>query len=415
MPVMTLTARGIESLRAGGVRADFWDTDVKGLHVRVNPNGDRVFAVWYRVNQQPHRLNIGRWPAMTLKDARLRAMEVLASAGKGIDAVAARRVAVAEAQQRKLRGDSFHDLAEKCMTAIAPDIRDRTAQEYRRILKANVYPHIGKMRPEAVRKGDVREVLRTVEKQGRIAANRTLAVVRRVFNWAASQDLVPASPVVGLKPSSETPRDRIYTDDELRQIAKGLAGTRYEDVTRIILGTGSRITETMNAEWADFDLKEALWVIPAAKRKTRKTKPSAHALPLTKGVVELLERRQASLPQGCRWVFPAKLSDRFWRWGSAEDEAVREKTGVTDLRAHDLRRTMATRIRALGFPRETVDAVLGHRESRLAQTYQVYDHLKEKTAALKAWDRELGRILAGSKAGDRDVLAFIRGRSNSEG
>ena len=69
---------------------------------------------------------------------------------------------------------------------------------------------------------------------------------------------------------------------------------------------------------------------------------------------------------------------------------------------------MATRIRALGFPRETVDAVLGHRESRLAQTYQVYDHLKEKAAALKAWNRELSRVLAGRKKAGQAVLAFVR-------
>ena len=409
MPVLTLTAKGIESLRAGGARVDYWDTDVKGLHVRVSPNGERVFAVWYRVHQQPHRVNIGRWPGTTLRAARLKAHDVLRNAGDGIDAVAEKKAAAAEAQQRKLRGDTFEDLAEKCMDVIAPEIRDRTAQEYRRILKANVCPRIGKLRPEAITKGDVREVLRAVEKQGRVAANRTLAVVRRVFNWAASQDLVPASPVVGLKPSSETPRVRVYTDDELRRIVKGLEGTRYEDVVRLILATGSRITETMSAEWTDFDFKQRLWVIPAQKRKTRQTKPSAHALPLSEGVVKLLEKHRAMLPEGCRWVFPAKRSDSFWRWGSAEDEAVREKTGVADLRAHDLRRTMATRIRALGFPRETVDAVLAHREGRLAQTYQVYDHLKEKAAALKAWDRELPRILAGTKKAGRDVLQFARG------
>jgi integrase len=409
MPVVTLTAKGIESLRAGKARVDFWDTDVKGLHVRVSPNGERVFAIWYRVHQQPHRLNLGRWPGMTLKDARLRAMEVLTAAGKGVDAVAAKKAAAAEAQQRKLRGDRFQDLAEKCMGAITPEIRDRTAQEYRRILKANVYPRIGKVRPEEVTKGDIREVLRAVEKQGRIAANRTLAVVRRVFNWAASQDLVPASPVVGLKPSSEAPRVRIYTDDELRLIVKGLDGTRYEDVMRLILSTGTRITETVSAEWRDFDFNQALWIVPAEKRKTRRTRPSAHAVPLTDGVVRLLERRRAVLPDNCRWVFPAKRSGSFWRWGSAEDEAVREKTGVSDLRAHDLRRTMATRIRALGFPRETVDAILGHRESRLAQTYQLYDHMKEKAAALKAWERELTRIVSGRKRATRQLLPFARG------
>jgi len=407
MPVVMLTAKGIESLRAGASRVDYWDTDVKGLHVRVSPSGERVFAVWYRVHQQPHRVNIGRWPTMTLRDARLEAHEILRDAGKGIDTVAVRKAAAAEAQQRKLRGDTFEDLARKCMEAIAPEIRDRTAQEYQRILRANVHPRIGKLRPEAVTKGDIREVFRAVEKQGRIAANRTLAVVRRVFNWAASQDLVPASPVVGLKSSSETPRVRVYTDDELRRIVKGVEGTRYEDVVRLILATGSRITETMNAEWADFDFKQGLWVVPAEKRKTRKTKPSAHAVPLPVGVVELLERRRASLPDGCRWLFPAKRSGGYWKWGSAEDEAVREKTGVADLRAHDLRRTMATRIRALGFPRETVDVVLAHRESRLAQTYQVYDHLREKAAALEAWERELARILAGEKAG-REVLPFGR-------
>jgi integrase len=408
VPVLTLTAKGIESLRAGKTRVDFWDRDVKGLHVRVAPTGERVFAVWYRVHQQPHRMNLGRWPGMSLKDARLRAMEVLTAAGKGVDAVAAKKAAIAQAQQRKLRGDRFEDLAEKCMDAIAPEIRDRTAEEYRRILKANVYPRIGKVRPEAVTKGDIREVLRMVEKQGRIAANRTLAVVRRVFNWAASQDLVPASPVVGLKPSSEAPRARVYTDDELRLIANGLKGTRYEDVVQLILATGSRITETMSSEWTDLDLKQGLWIIPGDKRKTRKMRPSAHGVPLTREVVRLLERRRATIPDDCRWVFPAKRSGGFWRWGSAEDEAVREKTGVADLRAHDLRRTMATRIRALGFPRETVDAVLGHREARLAQTYQVYDHLKEKATALKAWERELSRVLAGKKKGGREVLTFAR-------
>jgi integrase len=137
-------------------------------------------------------------------------------------------------------------------------------------------------------------------------------------------------------------------------------------------------------------------------------RPSAHAVPLAKDAVDLLKRRLASLPKGCLWVFPARRSGGFWRWGSAEDEAVREKTGVPDLRAHDLRRTMATRIRALGFPRETVDAVLGHRESRLAQTYQVYDHLNDKTAALKAWERELKRILAGKKKDSHGVLPFAR-------
>jgi integrase len=180
---------------------------------------------------------------------------------------------------------------------------------------------------------------------------------------------VPASPVVGLKPTSETPRLRIYSDDELRLIVEGVTGTRYEDVVRLILATGYRITETVSAEWTELDFKKALWVIPAEKRKTRKTKPSAHAVSLPQGVEELLQRRRAALPEKCPWVFPARRSRSFWRWGSAEGEAVREKTGVSDLRAHDLRRTMATGIRALGFPRETVDAVLGHREGRLAQTY----------------------------------------------
>ena len=121
MPVVTLTAKGIESLRAGDARVDYWDTDVKGLHVRVSPNGERVFAVWYRVHQQPHRVNIGRWPSTTLRAARLKAHEVLLDAGKGVDAVAVRKAAVAEAQQRKLRGDTFEDLAERCMEVIAPE------------------------------------------------------------------------------------------------------------------------------------------------------------------------------------------------------------------------------------------------------------------------------------------------------
>jgi integrase len=168
----------------------------------------------------------------------------------------------------------------------------------------------------------------------------------------------------------------------------------------------------MSAEWMDFDFEQALWIIPPGKRKTRKTKPSAHVVPLAPHVLELLRRRNGMVSDRSRWVFPAKRSAGFWRWGSAEDDAVRGRTGVTDLRAHDLRRTMATRIRALGFARETVDAVLGHREGRLAQTYQLYDHLKEKATALKAWERELVQILACDKSAGREVVPFVRGATS---
>ncbi len=157
----------------------------------------------------------------------------------------------------------------------------------------------------------------------------------------------------------------------------------------------------------DFDFKKALWIIPAEKRKTRRTKPSVRAVRLTQDLVGRLDRLRGTLPEGANGSSRPSARAASGVWGSAEHQAVREKTGLADLRAHDLGR------RALGFAGETVDAVLGHREGRVAQTYQVYDHAAEKTAALKAWERELARVLAGRWKGSRDVLAFARRTAGS--
>lgn len=393
MPSVKLTVKGVEALRPGAKRVDFWDDSVTGFHLRVTPNGAKTYAVWYRVNGIARRYTIDNADEVSLEAARQRAREVIAAAGRGEDAVARRKEERLEAARRARRGQTLEDLARRCLDSIGPTLRPRSLVEYKRALEVDVFPALGKRAPEEVQRGDIRDLVREKAKAAPIQANRTLAAIRRVFNWAVREDLLPGSPCMGLAaPSQERQRQRTYTDDEIRRIIGASLRGELGDLIPFLFYTGTRSEETRAARWDEIDLARKLWTIPGEKAKARQAAPIPHPVPLSSGALRVLGRiAHAAEP----WVFPAKRSAQgFMPNNQNSIAAVSAASGVADFRLHDIRRTLASRLAAKGTAPHVVDAVLGHRPPRLVRTYQVYTHEKEMRAALESWSRTLDRILS---------------------
>src|SRR5207247_7080384 len=114
------------------------------------PNGVRTFAVWYRVRGggEARRLTIGRVGTISLADAREAAAKILRDARSGVDAVAERKKARAEAQRARLVGDSLRRLTERFLEKHGPTLAPRTLAEYRRTLEADVLPDLGAIAPK---------------------------------------------------------------------------------------------------------------------------------------------------------------------------------------------------------------------------------------------------------------------------
>jgi integrase len=246
-----------------------------------------------------------------------------------------------------------------------------------------------------------------------VSANRCYEVVRRLFAWAVETDRVAVSPVMLKGRHEEGSRERTYTNDELRAILAAVADSELRDLVPLLAYTGTRSHETRAARWADIDFERELWTIPPEDAKSDRK----HEVPLSEGALRLLERiRDEQGDKPSPWVFPAPTTkcatchevghmDQPNKALRAVGEAALGLRRSEDgdewegeaLRLHDLRRTVADRMRHdLHVPPYVVDlGVLGHAAPPLVQTYMPRANVAEVRAALDVWGKYLDTILSG--------------------
>jgi integrase len=410
MPTVLLNARSVLALPAphGPDRVDYCDQKVAGLVLRVTARA-RTYSVWYRVNGAPRRFTLGPADEISLADARQRALEIRAQARVGVDAVGAKRAAKAEAQRARLVGETFADLVARYLESAARGdgmkrgeaLAPRTLAEYRRVIKADVLPALGGMAPDGVAKVQVRALLDSIRAKGHaVHANRVLAVLKSVFSWALRKDLVAASPCVGLAGTREHPRERVYTDAELRAIAEAVPATELEQLVPLILFTATRSEEARSARWADMDLERRVWTIPDVKQG------GTHALPLSTGAMKIL----AGIKRGeSPYLFPASTRAGYVDQPQRAILKVRERSGVADFRLHTLRTTIRTRLSELGVAPDVGERILGHAMGKIRSVYDKHDYLPQMRAALETWARRLSALLSGAKRKGADVVSILRG------
>ncbi|MHB1870908.1 MAG: tyrosine-type recombinase/integrase [Steroidobacteraceae bacterium] len=257
-----------------------------------------------------------------------------------------------------------------------------------------------------------------VDRGAPVAANRTYALLKQFFEWAAAKDLIPASPMAGVKApgGTERPRDRILTAEEIGTLWEKLDTADMAEPTRValklLLATGQRRGELTQARWDHFDLDAKLWTIPVELLKSahsRRDKPEPHVVPLSDLAVTLL-RRLKELAGDSPAVLPAHASKRHAR-GYSEgvlSRAVRqnaEHLGIAHWTPHDLRRTAASFMTKLGVPRLHVEKVLNHSTGDIAEVYDRHDYLPEKRAALEKWGAHLQTIIEGR---EQTVVPMVR-------
>jgi integrase len=106
-----------------------------------------------------------------------------------------------------------------------------------------------------------------------VRANRVGQILRKMFNLAIRRQIRTDNPAAGFARFPEMPRDRFLSADEIKRLAEVLAdhpNRRCANVIRLLLLTGARRGEAMNARWDQFDLENGIWTKPAATTKQRR-------------------------------------------------------------------------------------------------------------------------------------------------
>jgi integrase len=362
----TLTVKAIEAAtRAAhdtGKPVLVWDGLVAGFGAKVLPKG-RVAWLWQGdVSRRTRRITLNAHGVLTLPQARDAARSVAARIALG------ENVADTRADRRENERLTFAALVDQYFAERGERLRDRTRADYRVLLGRNVLPEIGSRPAIDITEVDVAHVHRRITARGaRRQANYTVAVLRAVCSWAVRRKLLPSNPAKGIELNQEHHRERIASPAEIARMREVLAtwpDRTTADAFTLLLWTGARSGEVLNATWAQFDLDTdgiGVWTKPAATTKQKRS----HRLPLSRdAVVMLLGRRSASPGTPGAYVFAAggggggrRIDDRaFCRsW-----DKFRAVAGLTDINKHDLRHTAASLLAASGASLPQIGAVLGH-------------------------------------------------------
>jgi integrase len=393
---MKFTDKGIAALKAKAERYEIWEDGQTGLGIRISPKGRKSWVYIYRFDGKARRMGFSTYPAVGLANARVKHAKAKALLEKGIDPGAQE----IERRRAERAAETVADLVEEYLEKWARP-RKRSAGEDERILRKDVLPAWGTRKARDIRRRDVILLLDTIVERGApIAANRTLGVVRRMFNFAVSRDILDATPVAMVKrPAKETPRDRVLSAAEIRTLWRGLDTSPMSEGIKIALKlqltTAQRKGEIVGAALSEFDFEENVWTIPAERSKNGQ----AHRVPLSPLALELIQKAKEHAGDSpslfaTPWLFPSPTVDGPLT-PPAINRAVYKTLPAIGWTPHDLRRTAASSMTALGVSRLTVGKILNHVETGVTAIYDRHGYDAEKRHALEAWAARLEEILSG--------------------
>lgn len=383
-------------------------TEGNGLYLQVSPKGKKTWLHRYEVGGKRKWLHLGEYPAVGLKEARDKNEETAKITIRGED-------------PREIENSNPDPTLREVFEAWFDKAVDKRGKPWSAAHKRNVkymfnkdiLPRLGGRKIRDIRKGEISKVLEDIEDR---APNQALQVYRRMsrlFNYAASRDIVEFSPMTALDPIGATSRKTRYlSDEEIKAFLRALPGADMSPdtaaVLELVLRTGQRPGEVCGANCDEVE--DNWWTIPAGRAKNG----TEHRVYLSSRCKELFGE-----PNEYGFYFPSLRNPAKPLKHTVVSKALRrsltgkEKKNGADITIplppftpHDLRRTAATHLAKLGFTDEIIGAVLNHKKATVTGIYNLYRYDDEKQRALAAWDRQLSRIMADDVEQSGNVIKF---------
>jgi integrase len=370
MPKATLDAHFVRTAICpeGKSKVDYYDTAITGFILEVRASGGKTFHLRYR---DPHgklrQHKIGDTQSLSFDKAR-QAAQVLRS-----------KVVLGEspAEERKIKR-AIPTVAEFAQERYMPFVKGykKSWDSDDSYLRNHVLPRFGNRHLDQVTQQEVVEFHHAMRTKGYALAtcNRMLVLLRYMFNLAKKWKIPGAdsNPTLGVPMyEANNARERYLNAEETQRLKEALEtseNTQLQYIVPLLLMTGARKRELLDARWEHFDLERRSWRIPMSKSG------KARYVPLSAAVLEVL----AQLPKwpGCPYLVPNPKTLKpfvsvFYSWNTA-----RKQAGLPEVRMHDLRHSMASNMVNSGRSMYEVSKVLGHTQLK---TSQRYSHLSQET------------------------------------
>jgi len=367
--------------------------DGGGLYLEVMPNGSKLWRLKYRYLNKEKRMSLGRYPLITLSEARDERDKAKKMILKIIDPSASRK----DVKRTAIRN------AQNSFKAIALDWwennKDTWSEGYSKKvlngLELNVFPFIG-YRPivEITPPEVLSECLMRIQKRGSLdIAGRTRYIIGQIFRYAIQRGLCNWNAAENLKGALKKHRKEHYRTIDAKEIPNFLKALKfnecrlYERTRRAVwlsLYTFCRPVEIRSARWCDIDFEEKLWTIPAERMKMKR----AHIVPLSKQAIEVLQEQKKETGRvNTEWVFPSQVHPRNPMSDGTVTKAIKNLGYGKEMVAHGFRALARTTIREkLRYDSEIIEKQLAHLTNNpLGEAYDRTRFIDDRIEMMQKW------------------------------
>lgn len=335
------------------------DGSEKGLSVYVTPNGAVTFFVRKRINGRDERIVIGRFPDISIEQARQKAMEIKSQVALGKDP---------SEDKKRLRAEiTFGEMFQEYMERYSKKQKRSWKFDEREVNKfcshwfTRKASHISRQEVQILHE-------RVHDNNGLYQANRILERISAIYNRAIRWGWEGANPARGVKKFKEKSRDRFLKRDEMPRFFAALAEDENEIAREFILLsllTGARKANVLAMRWNEINFEMQEWRIPETKNG------ESHTVPLSEQAIEILERRRAAT--NSMFVFPSNGKTGHYADPKRAWERILKRANIADLRIHDLRRTLGSWMAATGTTTAIIGKTLAHKSVQATKIYERLD------------------------------------------
>lgn len=386
------TDREIQNLKPQDKRYSVKDKLNKGLFIEVKESGVKSWHYRYSLAGKQERLVIGRYPDLSLKEARQIRDESASLVAKGISP---------KQDKAKPKGILFKDYGERYLKEV---IKKDRKDPYNMVLCLNndIYPMMGSIPLDQVSIEDIRRTIWRKKEQGYdAAANQVRGLLKRMFDYAMMLGLVPFNPVLAI-PSRHIhkakPRDRYLSTNEIRTYYTTLLNSRIYRPRKLglllSLLTLVRKSELLRAKWEHIDFDSRIWLIPETKADSATGHSREMVVYMSDQVIEIFKELKI-IAGNEPFVFVGRKSGTHIShnaFNTAQKSAL-SLTDIPDFTVHDLRRTASTHLNEQGFHSDAIEACLNHTMRGVRGVYNKAKYEKERIDIMKKWSNYIFSVI----------------------
>ncbi|MCW2255009.1 integrase [Providencia alcalifaciens] len=384
---MSLTDSWLRSINGKPQEKIITKSDRDGLSVRVTPKGKVIFQYHFRWNSKAERIDIGTYPATSLKDARDSCIFYKGCIEQNKNPKVVKITKKQEAIDACSVSELITEWYEKSLK-----VSQVKADEIYRSFELHIFPEIGDLPHEEVGLDQWLTLLDEITISAPSIGDRILKYAKKAHLWGHRRGLTRSKPLLDLTSADLGVKvntcERILNDEELRLLFTLIDSDRYnprnEVLVKLALLFGCRIGELLKAKYSDFDFTENIWTVPPEnhKRGNRSGKPIVRAItPASKALIE----RAWDLSEGIH-LFTTRGGKPMVQGGhlsiveSLNKKMSRNIDGYKTWSIHDLRRTMRTGVSELTAP-HVAEIMIGHKLPGVWQVYDKHTYLKDQHEA----------------------------------